>query len=531
MADAGRAGHSLPPLPWKSVLGVLLLALALRLVCLERTQLIGSDSARFLVAAERFERGDNAAALADPYHPLTAFAISRANLLQNAVAGEPPSIREAQARRERAAHWVLISMGLALVYLIMDLTRRVFPGVPPVVAGVFAASQQHLVRSSVDIMSDTLYLALFFFALREAVIVIQERRWHAAPTAGLAAGLAYLTRPEALVLLPAILAYWVLHEAWTRASSWGRTSARVALFLAAVALPAVPYIISISDAAGEVRLTLKKDFSQLVNGEDGGAVAASEAPAAPAAAAAPEAPLWLRSLYEIFKVWFNTSPEILGVCFFFGLYPALRRREWEFGHTLFAMIALLVVGALVALLEVANDPGYLSRRHSYTLVLLGIPIAARGVTAMGRYLAALWERVNPAHTVSGFAAVLTIAMGVQAIGAERTDQLAQLDAAAWLAANGARTEPVYTDREKVPYYAGSPRQELPPSAAAALAQIQQHERAWLVFYKERVRCNGLAEALSAPPPGFRLMQELTEPNSEHPRTLLVYRWERPAAPK
>jgi hypothetical protein len=155
---------------WKLIACVMLLALVLRVASAERSLLIAADASRFLNSAERVEAGDFQGAIADVYHPLTAYATGAVNAVQRAAFGVPPEFRAELLQRERAAHLVVLLAGLLLVWLQMDLAFRLFPRAPALVVGLLAASHPYFVRSSADIMSDTPCLAFMMLALRQGVV-------------------------------------------------------------------------------------------------------------------------------------------------------------------------------------------------------------------------------------------------------------------------------------------------------------------------------------------------------------------------
>jgi len=103
---------------------------------------------------------------------------------------------------------VSLIAGLLTVVALVDLSRRIFPSVPATLVGWLAACQPYLVRASADIMSDSLYLLLFVAALWSAARAATEKRFLAYAVTGGLIGFAYLTRPEALVLGPAVAIYW-----------------------------------------------------------------------------------------------------------------------------------------------------------------------------------------------------------------------------------------------------------------------------------------------------------------------------------
>ncbi|MEM7264030.1 MAG: hypothetical protein AAF488_18740, partial [Planctomycetota bacterium] len=159
--------------PARRVWAIILIAFVVRGVCVLGQPLIGADSSRFLAAAELIEGGEQHQAVRQDYHPLPAFVFATANRMQgwflsdSGATQEPNAFQADQSRRERAAYLLTILAGALSVWLLIDLTRRWFVQVPPELVGLFAAFHPYLVRTSADIMSDGLFIALFLLALRQ----------------------------------------------------------------------------------------------------------------------------------------------------------------------------------------------------------------------------------------------------------------------------------------------------------------------------------------------------------------------------
>jgi hypothetical protein len=526
---------------------ILLFAFAVRVVCLERSGLIGTDSMRFLDAAAQAERGELWEAIHDSFHPATAFLTAGVNLGQQWVLGEPRGFDEQRARRERAAHAVVLVAGILLVWLQIDLTRRLFPRVPPGAVGLLAAAQPYLVRSSADIMSDTPMLAFVMLALR-AGVVSPERLFPAA-LCGASVGVAYLARPEGLVALPAVLAFWLLRER----SPLRRLAARVGLLLLGLASVSLPYVVAISMIAGKPTLTLKKDLFRMIGieapvregaapRENGGAWSPSDGdenrlavgPAEPGSIALasflPSALGAVGLLAQVLASWFDAMTEVLTLGFLVGLWALWRHGGRSSGHTLYALCAACMVAVLMMLMASQEDPDYLSRRHLFVLVVLALPVAAEGLLALGTALGARYPRWGDRRgsmTVFGLA---LLGLTLHATSAQREDQYAQLDAARFIVSQYGRGEVVFTDREKIAYYAGATGRALPPDVPTLLREAQGLSRAWVGFYYEGSDCCGpLATGLDVEESGFELALRLEEPGAEPPRTLLLYLSEQPPA--
>jgi hypothetical protein len=321
--------------------------------------------------------------------------------------------------------------------------------------------------------------------------------------------------------------------------------------LASLACVALPYVIAISMIAGKPTITLKKDVYRMIgieearSGLDSSARtlqaslpelnrAEGEPPADPfgersparfalANAALQATGSLLGSIGNILAGWFETAPEVLALAFLAGLWALWRHGARTEGHTLFALCAGFTVAILLLLAWSEPHPDYLSRRHFFILVALSLALATRGLLALGT---ALGERVARIGARGGSALVLALAvlgLTLHATSAHRDDQRAQLTAARWIVAEHGHGEIVFTDREKVTYYAGATGRSLPADAPTLLRQVQALPRAWVTFYHEGpVCCGELAAALEAPDSPLRLVLRLEEPGARPPRTLLLY---------
>lgn len=548
---------SITSIDWRIVLGVLALALVLRVVCLERSHLIGADSSRFLGAAELVEQGRYSAAIQDSFHPFTSFAMGGANRIQTALLGPAEDFRGGLERRERAGHVVVILTGLLLVWSLMRLVAQLFPGLSPLVVGVLAACHPYFVRSSADIMSDMPCLAFFVVALWQGAVATTERSLRPVVLAGAAVALSYLARPEGLLAAPAIGLYWLVREYRHSRNSgssgeWSSLLARGALLAVVIAMLMAPYVAAISVVTGRPTLTMKKSASDLIAiPKDERAGEALRLPlAAPAwrpeeagKALHPErisrsgsalplqaaivGELSLRAIFKIFVRWYTTAPEVVAVAFVIGLLGARRRDDWRDGRLYLGISAGLLILVLFRLMQIENDATYIAKRHVFVLVALTLPFAAHGLSLLGSWLE---ERFAPARRWrAGIAliAIVALVLGVRSAAARRLDDMAQLAAADWILEHYGDGEVIFTNREKLPYYAGGEWRPLGVEPAAVLRRVQSHDRAWLAFYPERLRgVRGLRELVERPASGLRLAQSFDEPERAKGTQFALYLWER-----
>ncbi len=140
----------------------------------------------------------------------------------------------------------------ALVIPVFLLASHLYGRKAAILAGTLAAIHPLLILISGTALSEPTYLTLFFTGLLATVMAVEYGGGRAAAAAGVAFGLAYLTRPEGLLFaaasLPIVAFAPALRGARLRSGAWP------ALCLAiGFGLVGAPRILSLSLQAGEIR--------------------------------------------------------------------------------------------------------------------------------------------------------------------------------------------------------------------------------------------------------------------------------------
>jgi 4-amino-4-deoxy-L-arabinose transferase-like glycosyltransferase len=164
---------------------------------------------------------------------------------------------------EAAARVVSLVAGLVLVAAVHGLARAVFDDRVALLAGALAALHPALVALSVTTFSGAPYVGLAGAATYAAVACLRRPGGSRAAATGLFAGLAYLTRPEGLLLALGLggllLASGVLrHRSWRK----GLRDAGIAVGVAAIL--AAPYVAHLSRIAGGFRWEGKSAVNNLI---------------------------------------------------------------------------------------------------------------------------------------------------------------------------------------------------------------------------------------------------------------------------
>jgi 4-amino-4-deoxy-L-arabinose transferase-like glycosyltransferase len=154
---------------------------------------------------------------------------------------------------EAAGRLVSVIAGSWLPVIVCLLARRIHGAAAGWLAGALTALHPLLIGISAAVLTESTYLTLSMLAILFVVELLarDSRPW--ALGAGALFGLAYLCRPEALLL--AALASMGLVLANLR--DWRRAAGRAALLLAVLGLLAAPYVIFLHGQTGQLRFEAK----------------------------------------------------------------------------------------------------------------------------------------------------------------------------------------------------------------------------------------------------------------------------------
>jgi hypothetical protein len=472
-----------------------------------RSATLFNDGPRFLAMAQALQAGAWPEALRAGYHPLYPLAV---DALQHAVPDW-----------ESAAALVSIAAATASVALLFLFLRDAF-GRPAAWAGtVLLAVHSRAIDYGSDVQSDGLYAGLFMAGLWLGWRAIRARSTGLAAAAGLATGLAYATRPEALELgavLGALALIEMARGPWI-SSAAGRFAARDGVrWLAALgggaALVIVPYALLLERATGTWSLTPKRSVAGLV------APLASlpELRALPAAQR-PDAPLWSAYLQpppatsidpEAIAIDENEDGMAVRVAHTRAAraYAAAKmlartaKSSMRYGVLALVLLGLAASrgqpgprGRFLGVLWAAHFGllyvftlaiGYVSRRHTLPALLPALGYAGLGAAAAGSWIEAraralrgraglLADRALEASGAPHWSLAATLLVAAVAAGEltrqippRRREELAGRRAAEWLHEHAPAVAPVAATRLRLGYYAGMPYVPLEGVADAAL---------------------------------------------------------------
>jgi 4-amino-4-deoxy-L-arabinose transferase-like glycosyltransferase len=440
-----------------------------------------NDGPLFLELSDHLAARDWYAALHHAYHPLYS-ALAAA---LRPLAGDPV----------RAAVAVSCLAGGVAVLALHDFLRRAFDPRTAFVGAALLAVQRYAIEFSGDVQSDGLYLALLLVGVALLWRALESGRVALALAAGLAAGLAYLTRPEGLGLV--VAGGGVLAARALRREIPALRAAGLALALSlGAALCVAPYAAGLRWARGEWTLTPKKTpaeifgVAELETDADVVAAAAAAAPSEPPGGAGepsqpssaepsePEArqPSFAHRIAA--ALWTVARPARAALGYDVALFllvgvASLRGRPGARGE----LVGAIAVVYGTVLLALAWNAGYVDRRHALPPLVPAFGYAAIGLVRVGGWLAggaasiARRLRLAPLGFTPGAASATVLGLGLAgvvglggALQPDRLDELAARRAAEWLRAHrsgaGSPAGSVAANKRRTAYYAGAPFFEL-----------------------------------------------------------------------
>lgn len=422
-------------------LGLWLVGLLLRLGATRHTTVISRDGITYLELAGRALAGDADGLLGAHYPP--GFPVVLALL-----AG-PFGLSETSGALASAAASALVVPAITL------LAGRAHGRAAGLCAGLLAAVLPELVTIGGEVLSDGTYMALLAWTL----VLLQRLHERGGARAGLGAavlgGLAYLTRPEALVVLGgAGLGLLALPRPQDRRSP--RRRLVDLLWLAAPGLLAVvPYLLVLRDnpviggveGAGTFKLTAKQDLPQLLQAASPARLAAHVARllARVVVVLAPVAPFVLLAAWSRSPV--PGHPPGTPGAWARAPLPGPRGPARRLG----ALLAVIGAPLLLAFAVVRPDP-----RFGDQLALLVTPAAGLGLAWALR----AWRRHRGPAWLPALALLLVcLPFGLR----DRHERKATYrDLGALLAEERARS--VLSEDSRAAFYAGARSVWLPPDA-------------------------------------------------------------------
>jgi hypothetical protein len=381
----------------RALLAIVLLAAALHAIGIARTRLPAQDGLKFLRIAREFHHQPWADVVrGSDQHPLYPALIALAEPVVRRWLGAGPTAWRV------AAQLVAACAATATIIPLFGLIRALFDDRVAVVGALAYVLLPFPAAVGRDTLSDSVALLAFVVALRLGELALRRDGWAAAAGCGLAAGIGYLARPEALVAPAAVLLTAALRGKRMPASAARCVPGLAALavvFLAMVGAYALvkgqaseKLALRIGAAVGAARPARVRNAPQwLPRGLDDSRWDFSPKEASEDVPHVKPRPIlgrlaqqWAEGLgwvFALFAVW--------GVARDRFIRRSIGRDADVLARVGRRLIAVYLALFCAVLVRHAWKMGYLSGRHTLTLVIVSVPWAAAGTTICACRLAAV----------------------------------------------------------------------------------------------------------------------------------------------
>jgi hypothetical protein len=482
------------------------------------TPILARDGIGFVEIAQRLEHEPWSVVLREaPQHPLYPLHVLASAKLFRVALGRPLTNVDWQ----HAAHLANVGMGVVLVVPMFLLVRKLVGPWPALAATLLFQTLPVPAQVTADTLSEGTYLFWMAVAMWLLAFGLPQARWKWFVPAGLASGLAYLTRPEAAVLPVAVLAF--LSWAWLRTwegYDWRRVLAAAGGLVAAICLVVAPYCLTIGKLGG------KSTFNQMLGGSARIATAgpwlfASRfQPGVDGYDWAEITPLFVAGVVvkEIGKGthYVGLPLALLGLWAFLGTH---RDKPGRFRLSFFLIIVVAV--NLAVLLWLGWKAHYVSERHTVLIVMVLSPFMAVGLTWLS-------DRLRLGHWHSRpetlfFAAIMLAALVPHAKPRHQQRWYHRV-AGEWLATQWQDGDHLTDPYGYATYYAGQPYFFRKPKASSrrqfVIVEPGEKDRSRLAIINEvRRRGEPIKVWPESGPPEVMLYQADFRPMAESPTTM------------
>jgi hypothetical protein len=355
-----------------------------------RAEVLFADGLRYIAQAKAIERGSSDEGLRKAVdHPAYPSAVA---MIHRTLGGDSPEVWQAAAQIASVIAALLLIVPLALVVRELFGVATVLPActlvyIAPLTGHVFA-----------DTLSESTFLLFWMWGLWGAIRFLNDGAIRWLPLVVVASALAFLTRPEGLLLPAALVVALFLSPRWVlgrlRAS---RTVAGAAVLIAGLVCLVGPYV------AIKGGLTSKPSVARLLGTAPRSSAHAVERQR-PLAENQSTAKTCALAGQAVFKAVMGAVTLPLAVLAIVGLiflrHDSAPARPWR-------LMAVISFASVLALARVHATGGYCSPRHAMVLAMLAIPASAYGIRRLlDVTVTHLGTRVRPIGWGLAFSAML-----------------------------------------------------------------------------------------------------------------------------
>ncbi|MDD5327116.1 MAG: glycosyltransferase family 39 protein [Phycisphaerae bacterium] len=408
------------------------------------TVLIAKDGVTFIEFAKGLETSPVKAMNSSHQHPGYPFLITIAHKISE-VRKDDSSIQS----------WVYSAQAVALVFRLLAVVMLYFVGKKIVGKRFSFWSVLILIllpnpaRLGSDALSD--WPHIFFLSTGFLLLIwgAVSRKWWLFGLAGVAAGIGYLIRPECTQVIVFGTLWLGLQVFWP-----GRTISRRKAVFAFVLLVAGFLAVAGPYMKLKGELFPKKQLVEFTTNTQLSEVSKQKINIYPDVYAAGFAPSDIAgALGKLVQRVSETLMWFFVPALLIGAYEYFRKRDWREPEN-FLVIALIALNVLIMILLYCKF-GYMSRRHTLTLVVFTIFYVPIGLDAMASWLDERFSKKT--NTNFWFMVLLIIGIaicGPKLLSPVRAEKQNYRDAARWLAENTDEKDIIAVPDGRISFYSG-----------------------------------------------------------------------------
>ncbi|MHC4268310.1 MAG: ArnT family glycosyltransferase [Planctomycetota bacterium] len=229
---------------------LLVISLSVRIYLGFITYVIGNDSIIFMQNAKYFADGEFSRGLSHPYHPLFSLFIA--------------ALHKVIPDLELSGTIISVFFGTLTVIAFYLIGKSVFGRQISFISATLLALHPYAARFSVDIITESTYFFFFISSFGFGFCAITKRKPLLFFLTGISSALAYLTRPEGIIVI-LIVVFWCLLLDFVKIRRVSREKlVSILILVVSFCFFAMPYFIYIKKETGSWALTKKKDTFQMI---------------------------------------------------------------------------------------------------------------------------------------------------------------------------------------------------------------------------------------------------------------------------
>lgn len=468
------------------IIGLIVLALAVRLIIAANTYVISSDGPVYIQVAQHYYDGNYQEALNHPYHPLYPFLMS----LVYRIVGS----------WEWAGLLISILFASLAIIPLYHIANRFFPQIVVWFTCLLYILHPQAARLGASVLTTGLFIFLLLYTVWWTILAVVDYNRRYLLLTGIGSILIYLTRPDGVLVLVTVILVIVFGKlprqilnktrtakppAWLSPISITHRGLALTVLILPWLIAAIPYMYHIYKTTGKFEITQKFSLSRIENIING----TMEKPAESLAAAQPDKispyfssngtedetisepmnpqsainnPQLVAPVYR----YLNASEMIL-LDFIQGAHPLLflllivgilyyrapddtteRYKSW--------LVWLVFAVYLVALFKFAYIFGRMSRRYTVPLAVMVIPWSAAGLYYLWNLISRRVSNIRyQLILISCLLALVTIILALSTFKPLGKDKLGEKQVGDWIKQDSKDLKPVIINgSNRVAYYAG-----------------------------------------------------------------------------